>query len=321
MTHRTGIALESLEDKKYPTFKEHLKETWRQKPNFREVAAQPESLQNFGMASYWAATAVVVFSSIFLSIPEICRESEFLAAMKIPLIILVLLNVGAANINWLLTSMRGTHMVKFSTISEKERTKLSVSPYLPVGYRFCHKCQMYAPPRSHHCNVCNGCILKRDYHCYLTGSCIGLTTQRRFIALLFHVMTGCFLHMILSGHYVDRHMAFTENYVNYVPFMAIFMLITGQLGYDDFYFLCLMYFCLMVMLVSGMYLAWQWLMVIRGQTSYEATRSIQTYRMGFSKSMYQVFGSVWWMNFIFPMPTTLPTDGVHWERRGQHKTK
>jgi len=39
------------------------------------------------------------------------------------------------------------------------------SHYQDGGVRFCQKCRVFKPPRTHHCSVCQRCVLRMDHHC------------------------------------------------------------------------------------------------------------------------------------------------------------
>ncbi|CAD7923597.1 unnamed protein product [Amoebophrya sp. A120] len=54
--------------------------------------------------------------------------------------------------------------------------------------RFCRRCQLYKPDRSHHCRKCDTCVLKMDHHCPWVGTCIGFRNHRFFVMLLFWIV-------------------------------------------------------------------------------------------------------------------------------------
>lgn len=37
--------------------------------------------------------------------------------------------------------------------------------------RYCAKCRVFKPDRSHHCSVCRRCITRMDHHCVFINSC------------------------------------------------------------------------------------------------------------------------------------------------------
>lgn len=72
-----------------------------------------------------------------------------------------------------------------------------VSPgEVPVGFtlpdtewtRFCKKCNLYKPERSHHCKTCQKCVLHMDHHCPWTYNCVGYGNYGHFVRFLVWVM-------------------------------------------------------------------------------------------------------------------------------------
>ncbi|MBW0540119.1 hypothetical protein O181_079834 [Austropuccinia psidii MF-1] len=53
-----------------------------------------------------------------------------------------------------------------------------------VENRFCKKCQIIKPHRSHHCRHCDTCVLKMDHHCPWIGGCVGARNYKFFINFL-----------------------------------------------------------------------------------------------------------------------------------------
>jgi len=52
------------------------------------------------------------------------------------------------------------------------------------GSRWCHKCQLWRPPRASHCEFCNRCFARHDHHCALVGTCIARDNVRYFVAFV-----------------------------------------------------------------------------------------------------------------------------------------
>ncbi|CAB4415873.1 unnamed protein product [Rhizophagus irregularis] len=50
--------------------------------------------------------------------------------------------------------------------------------------RFCNKCDIDKPDRTHHCRVCKKCISKMDHHCPWLNNCIGHRNQKYFYLFL-----------------------------------------------------------------------------------------------------------------------------------------
>merc|ERR1712165_46547 len=83
-----------------------------------------------------------------------------------------------------------------ATVDEKPK-------YLP--WKFCEKCDLKTPPRSHHCTVCDQCILKRDHHCFFVAQCIGHFNQRYFAILMFYTGISGLIYAYISFSFLSNH--------------------------------------------------------------------------------------------------------------------
>uniref|UniRef100_A0AAY5KGI2 Palmitoyltransferase n=1 Tax=Esox lucius TaxID=8010 RepID=A0AAY5KGI2_ESOLU len=57
--------------------------------------------------------------------------------------------------------------------------------------RFCDRCQVLKPDRSHHCSVCEACVLKMDHHCPWVNNCVGFSNYKFFLLFLSYSMVYC----------------------------------------------------------------------------------------------------------------------------------
>ncbi|RKP03312.1 hypothetical protein CXG81DRAFT_24087 [Caulochytrium protostelioides] len=76
-------------------------------------------------------------------------------------------------------------------------------------YRYCRKCQLYKPPRSHHCSICRRCVLKMDHHCPWVGNnCVGHANQGHFVRFLGSILyctLSCMLLLALRMYDLFRY--------------------------------------------------------------------------------------------------------------------
>lgn len=50
--------------------------------------------------------------------------------------------------------------------------------------RYCRKCNVIKPDRSHHCSTCGYCIRKMDHHCHWVSNCVAFDNYKFFLQFL-----------------------------------------------------------------------------------------------------------------------------------------
>ncbi|EJW05069.1 hypothetical protein EDEG_00850 [Edhazardia aedis USNM 41457] len=68
-----------------------------------------------------------------------------------------------------------------------------LAQHLRYFKKFCNRCQMYRPERSHHCSKCNRCIKKMDHHCIWLGVCINNDNMGHFVRFIFFGFWSSFI--------------------------------------------------------------------------------------------------------------------------------
>ncbi|KAK6205597.1 DHHC palmitoyltransferase-domain-containing protein [Scheffersomyces amazonensis] len=67
-------------------------------------------------------------------------------------------------------------------------------------YRYCNKCQVWKPDRTHHCSSSGKCILRMDHYCPWFATCIGFRNQKFFIQFLLYSGIYCgYLFLVSSS--------------------------------------------------------------------------------------------------------------------------
>ncbi|KAL7501759.1 hypothetical protein ACHAWX_000347 [Stephanocyclus meneghinianus] len=78
--------------------------------------------------------------------------------------------------------------------------------------KYCTKCGIHPPLRSHHCNICNACIATFDHHCLFLNTCIGERNHFRFWMFLALNVAGLnyALEIVSSGN-VDKALSLMDS--------------------------------------------------------------------------------------------------------------
>jgi palmitoyltransferase len=58
-------------------------------------------------------------------------------------------------------------------------------------FKYCKKCKVIKPPRTHHCSVCQKCVMRMDHHCPWVGNCVGFNNHKFFWNFLLYAFLGC----------------------------------------------------------------------------------------------------------------------------------
>lgn len=70
--------------------------------------------------------------------------------------------------------------------------------------RFCDKCKIVKPDRSHHCSVCRKCVLKMDHHCPWVNNCVSYSNYKYFILFLAYGLLMCIYVVSTTAEYVIK---------------------------------------------------------------------------------------------------------------------
>ncbi|XP_018395429.1 PREDICTED: palmitoyltransferase ZDHHC2 isoform X4 [Cyphomyrmex costatus] len=173
--------------------------------------------------------------------------------------------------------------------------------------RFCEKCQLIKPDRTHHCSVCGTCVLKMDHHCPWVNNCVGFHNYKFFILFLAYGLLYCMFITATSLQY-------------FIQFWK------GELdGMGRFHLLFLFFVALMfaVSLISLFF--YHCYLVIHNRSTLEAFRA-PMFRTGkdkdgFSLGKYNNFQEVFGDNprlWFLPIFSSLG-NGVVYPVRSQHQ--
>ena len=298
--------------------KKTLRQKWKEHYDTKDEMfnVKPERANTAGVVFFWVFIVSLLYTALKIMIPQLTRYQSTRRYWFTAFAWFVSIEIV---INWILSARKSPSQVNAKTVPQGDE-KLVTS--LPEGWKSCPTCQLDTPPRSHHCKICKMCVLKRDHHCFFTGSCIGFFNQRYFIVFMFYATLGLIFSIYLLFSYLaDPKPLLSRHCISYFFPVALFQWIFGYLSFAHLTLLAQLNASLVCLLGSVWFFAWEMLMVARGQTSYEAMRGIHRYRMNTMHNFQSVFGSLWILNFIFPMPFSQNGNGVDWSIKGVGKSR
>lgn len=78
------------------------------------------------------------------------------------------------------------------------------------GIRFCEKCNLIKPDRSHHCSMCKSCILKMDHHCPWINNCVSFSNYKFFVLFLGYTFMLCIFVGVTTFPYFIKFWSLPE---------------------------------------------------------------------------------------------------------------
>ena len=182
--------------------------------------------------------------------------------------------------------------------------------------RFCGSCEVPIPPRAKHCPLCDVCVLKRDHHCFFGGCCVGFHNQRYFIVFCLYGSFGACYSMYATFSYLSIHYAnvlSSQFYLFLLPWLIWYWSV-GEITIDIVALAIFSYFSIMTFLACTYFFCFQVFLVWRGQTSYEYMKGIKRYCYPLSEHLKSIFGSLWFLNLVLPVPfIRSPDSGYDWK--------
>ena len=279
-----------------------LMSKWKTHYEQRDFRIKPENIGYLGVVIGWCFALINLAVSLRVLLPVITEREQSPWMYGLTAFLFV-----EASANWLLSASKSN--------SEVRKRSTPVDP-AAAGWHLCTICQLQAPPRSHHCKLCKRCVLKRDHHCFFTGACIGFHNQRRFLVHVTYVAATSLFLMYQVLAYLGETMPLlsTEHGFTYLPMVALYRWVIGTLDSPHALLLLLLYGQLACLLSAAVFAVLGLMLVWRGQTSYEATYKVTTYRGAtLADNFRSVFGPYWLLSFFVPLPSAQLGDGYEWQ--------
>lgn len=139
------------------------------------------------------------------------------------------------------------------------------------GARFCKKCQVPKPDRTHHCSTCKRCVLKMDHHCPWLSTCLGLHNYKAFVLFLIYTSLFCWVCFVSTASWIWVELFRSEQYLHeFAPVQVIILTaLSGIIG----------------LVITG-FTAWHIYLCVRGQTTIECLEKTR-YLAGVRKKVEQ----------------------------------
>ena len=112
------------------------------------------------------------------------------------------------------------------------------SQYQPVTVsstgapRFCKKCHVSKPDRTHHCSTCKRCVIKMDHHCPWLSTCLGLRNYKAFVLFLIYTSLFCWVCFANTAWWMWKELFEQSGYMEEAASVNIILLsvIAGIIG-------------------------------------------------------------------------------------------
>lgn len=181
--------------------------------------------------------------------------------------------------------------------------------------RFCKRCNVFKPDRTHHCRQCGMCVLRMDHHCPWFTICIGLRNHKYFIQFLWYVWVLCMCADIVATPSLYRFFRDQLYYEKKIEINLVFFTLIAALF-------------VLIISVFGTYTT---MLAVENRTTIESMEVVpyrtslpasewryrhppsrenlgNIYDMGWKANIEQLFGSTW-KDWLLPIQSKLKYDG------------
>lgn len=201
----------------------------------------------------------------------------------------------------------------FTVLTDTSTRRDILLPKIEDNWRLCSYCETLSPPRSWHCQICNTCILKRDHHCIFTGCCIGHYNHRYFIMFITHLFISTIYAFVFNNLFIWQRITFEFplSIIKVIFPLAIFLF--GFDGSIEQFYLLIYIVNFIGMLFAAVLCFYHYDMILKGIVSYENSKNLYDYDIGFKNNIIEVLGYNWIAALFNPyVKSILPHDGIDW---------
>ncbi|XP_023162790.1 palmitoyltransferase ZDHHC15B isoform X2 [Drosophila hydei] len=234
--------------------------------------------------------AAMIFMLIFYHIALVLFLWSYWQTINTP--------VGRVPAQWRIPDEEVNQLFRADNQETQKRILNNFARSLPVtnrtingSVRFCEKCKIIKPDRSHHCSVCSCCVLKMDHHCPWVNNCVNFSNYKFFVLFLGYALVYCL------------YVAFTtiHDFIQFVQGQP-----TGS-GMGRFHILFLFFISIMFAISLVSLFGYHIYLVLVNRTTLEAFRAPifniggpdkNGYNLGRYANFCEVFGDRWQLWFI-----------------------
>jgi hypothetical protein len=134
----------------------------------------------------WIIGAFVLIPSAYIQSPHMFIINEIIGFVDVSLLFIsyfrcVRTSPGYVSKTWEVDKV----------YSEEDRLNLLRLEVTKTGEsRYCSRCGVYQPPRSHHSRIHNSCVLRMDHYCVWVNNVVGAFNHKFFYLFLFYICFG-----------------------------------------------------------------------------------------------------------------------------------
>ncbi|XP_064543410.1 palmitoyltransferase ZDHHC20-B isoform X1 [Drosophila montana] len=217
-------------------------------------------------------------------------------------------SVGRVPDQWRIPDEEVNQLFRADNQETQKRILNNFARNLPVtnrtingSVRFCEKCKIVKPDRSHHCSVCSCCVLKMDHHCPWVNNCVNFSNYKFFVLFLGYALIYC-LYVALTTLHDFIQFVKNEN--------GLGVLEQGQPtgnGMGRFHILFLFFISIMFAISLVSLFGYHIYLVLVNRTTLEAFRAPifrvggpdkNGYNLGRYANFCEVFGDKWELWFL-----------------------
>ncbi|EAZ62849.2 predicted protein [Scheffersomyces stipitis CBS 6054] len=182
----------------------------------------------------------------------------------------------------------------------------------PSSYRYCSKCSVWKPDRTHHCSATGKCVLRMDHYCPWFSTTVGFFNQKFFIQFLVYLTIHSFYLCIVSSAILWKFLAssaYEEEFIS-INVVALFVLsLAFGIALACFSGLQIYFLLLNMTTIEFQDFRWSSMRKIGGSFQYDFDSTGKQkalghiYDLGYYKNFTSIMGHTW-KDWLLPLTVT-----------------